>query len=155
MKQILKWFSLLFAVSVAIFVIFLLYTINGEEPIIKQKSFAPITQKKEQNKEALWLDHLVKRKKRDYFFPVTEVYIKMDLVKYIPPQKPMQLVVNDLDPYQIFCLKEELRDHKVGYFFKKTKEKTELFVYSKDRKRLNDLIKVLKKYQIDAKIVKR
>ena len=155
MKRILKWLSLLFAVGVAVFVIFLLYTINAEEPTAKPKPFAPLIQKQEQKPEALWLNHLVETKKKGYFFPVNEVYIKTDLVKYVPPQKPMKLVVNDLDPYQIFCLKEELRRHKVRYFFKKSKEETKLLVYSKNRQKLNDLVKVLKKYQIDAKIQKR
>ena len=155
MKQVLKWLSLLFAVSVAIFVIFLLYTINAEEPTAQPEPLAPLVQKQEPKKEALWLNHLVERKKKGYFFPVEEVYIQTDLVKFVPPQKPLKLVVNDLDPYQIFCLKEELRRHNVRYFFKKSKEEMKLLVYSKNRQKLNDLVKVLKKYQIEAKIQKR
>jgi len=155
MKRILKWLSLLFAVSVAVFVIFLLYTINAEEPAAQPKPFAPLAQKQEQKSEALWLNHFVERKKKGYFFPVEEVYIQTDLVKFIPPQKPLKLVVNDLDPYQTFCLKEELRRHNVRYFFKKSQEEMKLLVYSKNRQKLNDLVKVLKKYQIEAKIQKR
>ena len=155
MKQVLKWLSLLFAASVTVFVIFLLYTINSEEPIKKLKPFALPTKKEEKASEALWLNHLADTKKKGYYFPVDEVYIKTDLVTYIPPQKPFKLVVNDLDPYQTFCLKEELRRHNVRYFFKKSKEETKLLVYSKNEKKLNDLIKVLRKYQIEAKIQKR
>ena len=155
MKRILKWLSLLFAVGIAVFVIYLLYTINREEPIETLEPFSLPAQKKEQTNKAFWLNHLAGTKKKGYYFPVNEVYIRTDLVTYAPSQKPFELVVNDLDPYQIFCLREELKRHNVRYFFKKSKEETKLLVYSKSLKKLNDLIKVLKKYQIDAKIQKR
>ncbi len=155
MKRVLKWLSLLFAVGIAVFVIYLLYSINIEEPIEKPEPFALPQQKKEHKNKAFWLNHLAGTKKKGYYFPVDEVYIKTDLVKFTPPQKPYELVVNDLDPYQTFCLREELKRHNVRYFFKKSKEETKLLVYSKSLKKLNDLIKVLKKYQIEAKIQKR
>ena len=155
MKEILKWTSLLFAVGAAVFVIFLFYTINTEEPISKPKPFALPNQQSEQKETALWLNHLADAKKKGYYFPVNEVYIKTDLLNYVPPRKPFEMVVNDLDPYQTFCLREELRRHDVRYFFKKSKEEMKLLVYSKSLKKLNDLVKVLKKYQIDAKIQKR
>ena len=79
----------------------------------------------------------------------------MDLTKKIDPRKPYKLVVENLDPYQIFCLNQELQRHKLRYFFKKTKNETKLFVYSKEKKELYGLIKVLKNYQIDVKEVKR
>ena len=155
MKQILKWFSLLFAVGVTIFVIFLFYTINIEEPINKPEPFALPTKKQEHTNKALWLNHLADTRKKGYYFPVDEVYIKTDLATYIPPQKPFKLVVAQLDPYQIFCLREELKRHNVRYFFKQSKEEMKLLIYSKSAQKLNDLVKVLKKYQIDAKIQKR
>ena len=155
MKQILKWFSLLLAVGIAIFVIFLLYSVSSEVPIEKPKPLALLPQVKEQTNEALWLNHLAQTKKKGYFFPVNEIYIKTDLVKFVPPQKPYELVVNDIDPYQTFCLKEELMRHNVRYSFKKSKEGTQLLVYSDSMPKLNDLVKVLKKYQVDAKIQRR
>ena len=57
-----------------------------------------------------------------------------------------------LDPYQLFCLKEELARHKLKYFLKRDKDGVELLIYSKDVKRLNSLVKVLKNYQISAKV---
>ena len=155
MKEVLKWLSLLFAAGVAVFVILLLYTINAEEPAAKPEPLDPIVRKTEQKGQTLWLNHLVGTRKKGFFLPVDEVYIQTDLVKDVVPQKPFELVVKDLDPYQIFCLKQELRRHNVRYFFKKSKEETQLLVYSKKMNKLNDLVKVLKKYQIDAKIQKR
>ncbi len=155
MKKILKWLSLLFAAGVTVFVIFFLYAINSDEPIEKPEPFVYQTHIKEQKSEALWLNHLSKTRKKGYYFPVDEIYIKTDLVKVPQKKKPYRLVVDDLDPYQIFCLNQELKRHKIRYLFKKEKHANKLLVYSQDIGKLNSLVKVLKKYQIDAKILKR
>ncbi len=155
MKKILKWLSLLFAVSVAIFVIFLLYTVNVEEPVLKPKPLAPLVKKQEMKKEVLWLDHFVERKKKDYLFPIGEIYIKTDLLKSVPTRKSFKITLGNLDSYQTFCLREELGRMGVRYFLKKSKGETILRIYSESTQKLNDLIKVLKKYHIDAKIQKR
>jgi len=155
MKKILKWISLLFAVSVSIFVIFFLYNINSDEYIDNLK---PLEYEKNYSKEdsqALWLNHLSKAKKKQYFFPVDEIYIKTELEDKKKKTKEYKLLVNELDPYGIFCLNQELKRFKIKYFFKKNKKNNELIVFSNDLSRLNSLVKVLKKYQIDAKIIKR
>jgi hypothetical protein len=155
MKKILKWISLLFAVSVSVFVIFFLYDINSDEFV---DDFEPLELKQNnsnQDKEALWLNHLSKAKKKQYFFPVDEIYIKTDLVKDKQKTKGYKLLVDDLDPYEIFCLNQELKRFNIKYFFKKDKTSNKLIVFSNDLGRLNSLVKVLKKYQIDAKIIKR
>ncbi len=155
MRKILKWLSLLFAASVAVFVIFLFYTINTQEDVSTPEPFVYQSKLKEQKPQTFWLNHLAKREKKDYFLPVDEVYIKMDLVKKIDRRKPYRLVVENLDPYQIFCLNQELKRHNLRYFFKKTKKETKLLVYSKERKKLDGLVKVLKNYQIDVIKVKQ
>jgi hypothetical protein len=154
MKKILKWVSLLFAVSVSIFVIFLFYTISGDEPIEKPKPFTYEPYKDAQNDETLWLNHLSKTKYKGYYFPVDEVYIKTDLIERKDNKPIYKLEVNDLDPYQIFCLNQELKRHEIRFFFKKEKHNTKLFVLSSDKKKLNDLVKVLKNYQIEATITR-
>lgn len=143
------------AVSVAIFVIFLLYNINSDDDIGKLEPLTYKSQLKKQKAEALWLNHLISSKKKDYRFPIDEIYIKVDLVKKRYNLQPYKLIVDKLDPYQIFCLNQELKRNKVKYFFKKEKNETQLLVFSNDKKRLDSLVKVLKRYQIDAKILKR
>ena len=155
MKRLLQWISLLFLILVVIFIIALLYTIYAEEPIIKQKPLDPIIQTDKPKQDRLWLDRLLDKKQRRYYFPVEEAYIRVDLIKSKKGEKPYELIVDDLDPYQLFCLKEELRRHRVRYYFRKTKERIKLLVYSKEIGRLRKLTQVLKRYQIDAKIQKR
>ena len=156
MKKILKWFSLLFAVSVTVFVFFLLYSINSDEKIPKLEplAYSSLLEKQEPD-NALWLNHLSQTKKKGYFFPVDEVYIKTELVQKKKPKTVYKLLVKDLDPYQIFCLKEELKQHKLQYFFQKEKKRTKLLVYSHKRDKLENLTKVLRRYQIEAKIEQR
>jgi hypothetical protein len=57
-----------------------------------------------------------------------------------------------LDPYQLFCLKEELKQHRLKYYLKKDKSGAELLIFSKDREKLNSLVEVLKNYQISANV---
>ena len=57
-----------------------------------------------------------------------------------------------LDPYQLFCLKEELKQHKLRYYLKKDTKGVELLIYSQDVNKLNSLVKVLKNYQISASV---
>jgi hypothetical protein len=57
-----------------------------------------------------------------------------------------------LDPYQLFCLKEELKNHQLKYYLKQDKIGVDLFIYSSKIDKLNNLVKVLKNYKISAKI---
>ena len=56
-----------------------------------------------------------------YFYPVNEVYIKLDLDEKITNTITYKLSAPFLDPYEIFCLKEELKLHKLKYFLNKDK----------------------------------
>jgi hypothetical protein len=155
MKKILKWVSLLFAVGMAVFVVFFLYSINSDEYTQSPEPLEYKSEVKKQEAQTLWLNHLSNAKKKQYFFPVDEIYIKTDLDLKKSDLKDYKLVVDELDPYEIFCLSRELKRFKIKYFFKKVKNKNILIVFSKDLDRLNRLVKVLKNYQIDAKIIKR
>jgi len=57
-----------------------------------------------------------------------------------------------LDPYQLFCLKEELKQHKLRYYLTKDINRVELLIFSKNIEKLNSLVRVLKNYQISAQI---
>jgi len=155
MKKILKWISLLFVGGVSIFVIYFLYSINSDELIDNSKPLSLKTNRKDPKIDNLWLRHLTKEETKRYYFPVEEIYIKTDLVVDEKRVKPYRLLVNNLDPYQIFCLQQELKRYKLKFFFKKEENTTNLLVFSKSITKLRSLVDVLKKYQINAKILKR
>ena len=152
MQKILKWFAPTIAFGVAIFIVFFLISINpsqelGNYETLKDKSV--LVQKKSKQ---IWLNHFSKSQKLGYFYPVNEVFIEIDLEKKIPKAILYKLSASLLDPYQLFCLKEELKRYRLKYYLKRDKNGVELLIYSKDIKKLNSLVKVLKNYQILAKV---
>jgi hypothetical protein len=152
MQKILKWFAPLLALGVAIFIIFFLVSINSNDEFIDIEPLTledNVTQKKpEQN----WLNHLSKSERLGYFYPVNEVYIKVDLNEEIIKTITYRLSAKLLDPYQLFCLKEELKQHGLKYYLQKDKSGVELLIYSQDVDKLKDLVKVLNNYKILASV---
>ncbi len=155
MKKVLKWISLLFIGGVTTFIIYFLYTINSAKLIEEQKPLVFKSYMKDPEIDNLWLKHFRNHKPKRYYFPVEEIYIKTDLVTDEKHIKTYKLVVNKLDPYQVFCLQQELKRYKLKFFFKKENNTTNLLVFSQSITKLRSLVNVLKKYQIDAKILKR
>ena len=152
MQKILKWFAPLLAAGVAIFIIFFLISINPSDASI---SIEPLELREEvrvKKPKEIWLNHFSKNERRGYFYPVNEVFIQVDLDEKIISKTIYKLSAPVLDPYQLFCLKEELKQHKFRYYLKKDNRGVELLIYSQDKKRLNSLVQTLKNYQISAKI---
>jgi len=154
MQKIIKWLTPVLALGVAIFILFFLISINSDtidvqsEPLIHKNE---LVQKKS---EQVWLNQFSKTQQLGYFYPVNEVYVQVDLEKKTPTKITTiyKLSASLLDPYQLFCLKEELKQHGLRYYLKRDKTSIELLIYSKNLKRLKSLVKVLKNYQISAKI---
>ena len=153
MQKILKWFTPLLALGVAIFIILFLLSINSSkaptntEPLVYKSE---VVQKKQ---DEVWLNHFSKTERLGYFYPVNEVYIKVDLDEKITKTTIYKLTASLLDPYQLFCLREELNRHQLKYFFKKDKRGIDLLIYSKEIDKLNSLVQLLKNYQIAASIM--
>jgi len=152
MQKILKWFTPLIAVGVAIFIIFFLISINSNENttnLVPLKHKSTVVAKEEKK---VWLNNFSKTERLGYFYPVNEVLVEVDLTQEVKIKTIYKLVASLLDPYQLFCLKEELSQHKLKYYLKRDKKGVELLIYSKDKQKLNSLVRVLKNYQISAKI---
>ena len=152
MQKILKWLTPLVSLGVATFLIFFLLSINSSVESIDNKPLSledNVTQKKP---ESMWLNHFSKTERLGYSYPVNEVYIKIDLNEKITKTITYKLQAAVLDPYQIFCLKEELKRHKLKYYLNQDRRKMELFIYSQNINKLNALVKILKNYQISATV---
>jgi hypothetical protein len=153
MQKIMKWFAPLLAIGVAIFITFFLLSINSEEVLVESK---PLKLKSEEiipkPNEKIWLNHLSQTQKKGYFYPVNEIYVTVDLNEKITKTITYKLSAALKDPYQLFCLKEELKRHGLKYFLKKDKQGVELLIYSKNIGKLHSLVNVLKNYKILAEI---
>jgi hypothetical protein len=152
MQKILKWLTPLIAGGVAIFIVLFLISINSEDVYLESKPLTLNTDVKKQKIEKNWLDHFSQSERKGYFYPVNEVYIKVNLEEKITKTITYKLDAKLLDPYQLFCLKEELKNHQLKYYLKQDKMGIDLFIYSSKIDKLKKLVKVLKNYNIVAKI---
>ncbi len=152
MQKVLKWFSPIIAIGVAIFITLFLISINSSQEYADSEELYFFKKIVSDSKEKVWLNHFSQTEKLGYFYPVNEVYIKIDLNEKITNTITYELTASLLDPYQLFCLKEELKQHQLRYYLKKNKTKVELLIYSKNKNRLNSLVEKLKDYQIMAEI---
>jgi len=153
MQKIIKWFAPILAVGVAVFIIFFLVSINSQDEVIDTQPLALKIKAVSSKPEKLWLNHFSKSERLGYFYPVNEVYVKLDLDEKITKTITYKLSAKLLDPYQLFCLKEELQRHKLKYYLKKDTQGVDLLIYSQNVNKLNKLVEVLKNYKIKAKIV--
>ena len=152
MQKLLKWFAPLLAIGVAVFIIFFLISINSTEKIDNSEPLTHISEVVIKKPKKVWLDHFSKTERLGYSYPVEEVYIEVDLINKVANATIYKLSAPILDPYQLFCLKEELKQHKLKYYLKKDVSSVELFIYSKNIDKLSSLVRVLKNYQISATV---
>ena len=153
MQKIMKWFAPLLAIGVAIFIVFFLISINSQEVIVAGKPLKLQSEKiASKPKEKIWLNHLSQTQKNGYFYPVNEVYVAVNLNEKITKTITYRLSAVLKHPYQLFCLKEELKHYGLKYFLKKDKQGIELFIYSQNVDKLHSLVNVLKNYKILAQI---
>jgi hypothetical protein len=152
MHIFLKWLTPIIGIGVAIFVVTFLININSKQRIEELK---PLSRKSTPTKlkdEKVWLEHFSNTQRLGYFYPVNEVYIQTSLDKKILSKTVYRLSASLIDPYQLFCLKEELNQHKLKYYLKRDKDGVLLDIYSKNKAKLNSLVKVLKNYKIQANV---
>ena len=152
MHTILKWFTPIIGIGVAIFIIIFLININSHEKIRELKPLSRKSTTAKQKNEKVWLEHFSDTQRLGYFYPVNEVYIKTSLDKKIQSKTVYRLSASLIDPYQLFCLKEELNRHRLKYYLKRDKNGVLLDIYSQNKTKLNSLVDVLKNYKILAKV---
>jgi len=152
MYKIIKWFFPVVTIGVAIFIILFLISINSSQKQIGSHKLSLFDKSISKEPKKFWLNHFSKTEKLGYFYPVNEVYIQVDLNEKITNTITYRLSASILDPYQLFCLKEELKQHKLRYYLQKEKTNVELLIYSTNKNKLNSLVDVLKNYQIMADV---
>jgi hypothetical protein len=152
MNRILKWFFPIVTIGVAIFIVLFLISINNSSKKIDSEKLSLFNYSLAKEPKKNWINNFSKTQKLGYVYPVNEVYLEINLNEKIINTIRYELSASILDPYQLFCLKEELKNHQLKYYLKKEKRDVELLIYSKDRKKLDSLVKILKSYKIVAKI---
>ena len=152
MHTFLKWLTPIIGIGVAIFIVMFLININSSKKTKNLEPFQLQSIVPPEDKTKNWLNHFSQTERLGYFYPVNEVYIQTSLGEKITSNSIYKLSASLIDPYQLFCLKEELSQHKLKYFLKRDKTGVELDIYSKNKTKLNSLVRVLKNYQIVANV---
>lgn len=155
-KMLAKWLFPSIFVGVAFFLILFLVQVNqtdasiyADKADIPQAQILPTVPSKEK-----WIERFSEHENQGYFYPVTEIFVEVDLKE--PPSKTeiYLLKASDLDPYQLFCLKEVLKQYQLKYMFEQKKDEMRLVIYSKNLPQLKNIVKTLKNYAINASIIK-
>ncbi len=153
-KKILgAFFTILFLGVVGMLYSFFNYTDNR---IVQTKEYlSPIDQEtKVQNIGRSWIDRLVKSRNSNYLYPVNELYMHIDLQKYIAPKvKSYKLIIKDVDRYSLFCVMQTLQGFNMPFILTKEKAAPAINMESDNQKRLEEIEKKLKRYGINSKIV--
>ncbi len=155
MQRIAYWLTPIITVGVALFIVLLLYRINQGEavPTLQKKPVNGVFTSKDTDKDNGWLERFSKSERLGYFFPVNEIYINIDLNQKIVQETIYQLKAKIKDPYQLFCLKEEIKQFGFTHLLRKDSHGMILLIRSKNQNKLNKLVNTLKNYQIVATVM--
>jgi len=105
-------------------------------------------------KSRTWSEALAVSKETKFSFPVNELYMQIDLKKYIPPKvKSYKLVVDRADRYSLFCIVQTLSQMKLPYVVEKIDEVPTIYIGSKTEDALENVVNKLKDYDIESKII--
>lgn len=115
---------------------------------------SPSQKKSEETlKTRTWSEALAVSKETKFSFPVNELYMQIDLKKYIPPKvKSYRLVVDRADRYSLFCIVQTLSQMNLPYVVEKKDRVPNIYVGSKKEESLKKVVDKLKDYDIESKI---
>ena len=132
---------------------FLSYT--DDEIVQTREYLSPIDKKdKKENLSKSWIDALVKNRNSKFQYPVNELYMHIDLQKYIPSKiKSYKLIIQNMDRYSLFCVMQTLQNFKVPFVISKQKTVPNIYMGSTNKSKLNKIEKKLKLYGINSKII--
>ena len=150
-------FGIVSTVSVAI-LLFLLYRYavvqnggNAYQTSVK----TPLSSKKEPlSPSRTWLEELALKKNPTFSYAVSEMEIELPLKKSPKPETVYRLILEDLDDYKMFCVRQMLARHHIRFSVYRKKKKGVLMIQNVDRHAIEDVISLVKRYKIKAKIVK-
>jgi hypothetical protein len=151
-------------VTIAIFILLIislgvvLYSLLSDEDsdvIISDSYLTPsVKTKREDIKAKGWTENLANVSKVNFSYPVNELFMQIDLKTYIPPKiKSYRLVVDKADRYSIFCIVQTLSSMNLPFVLEKKDKVPVVYVGSKTKDKLLHVVKKLKDYDIESKIV--
>lgn len=138
----------------AIFIVMFMIQINPSAPILEPEGFDEdnVSLSPPSKEEASWLERFSLGEEKGYLYPINEVSLILDMPDSAPAASRYRLSVPLKSSYELFCLKQELKNSGLPYFFQKEGKTMTLLVESDDQNRLASLVTKLKTYQISATV---
>ncbi len=99
-----------------------------------------------------WLQDLAAKKKPSYSYAVSEMEIDLPLRKKPEPKTAYRLVLNNLDNYKMFCVRQLLEQNGIEYAFFRKRSNGVLVIRDLKKKDLHRIIGLVKKYDVDVEI---
>ena len=147
----------LFTLLVIILGVVLSSLLNEETgSVYSDAQYLSSSQKKSEEilKNKTWSEALAVVNETKFSFPVNELYMQIDLKKYISPKvKSYRLVIDRADRYSLFCIVQTLSQMNLPYVVEKRDEVPIIYVASKTKNLLGSVIEKLEDYDIESKIV--
>ncbi len=152
MIKAFKWIAPIVAIGVFIFIVLLLVKANSTPNLQSSVVFEKSQENLSLNEKKSWIKHFATRQTKGFYYPVNEIVIKSDLTQKSYTQMIYKLNADVSDPYEVFCIEQEIKSLGLEYAFAKNKKSIELLIFSKKYTKLNTLVSNLKKYSINAQI---
>ncbi len=155
-KKILSvFFIILFFGVIGILYSFFNYTDNEVKE--SKEYLSPISKVQESGKlDKSWIDNFQTSKKNKYSYPVNELFMHIDLQRYLYSKvKSYKLVIQNMDRYSLFCVMQTLQNFNLPFVVTKQKVAPIIYLESDSSKKLKEIREELKKYDIDSKIIEK
>jgi hypothetical protein len=155
---------LIYAVGTFISILVLLFLVAFLVDINKvsraMDPLQPVEQQEEVNdttKKVVWLNLLDKDKKDDFYYPVTEITIDLDLDQNVDNKfrnrvRNFKLVTQTLNEHHYFCLKQVLEQSRVKHKLERFDNEIAVILYSNSPKALETIVKELNIYDIKSNV---
>lgn len=152
MRRFAYWLFPLIAGAVAVFIVVFMVQINPSAPVLESSKSGSRRDASAGSGagEGNWLDRFSIGQDKGYSYPINEVSLKLDAGDKNPSDERYRLTVPLKDSYELFCLKQELKNSGFPYFLQKEGNAMTLLVESDDQNKLASLVTKLKTYQITA-----
>lgn len=154
MRRFAYWLFPLIAGAVAVFIVVLLIRINPSTPPIDAEAIQEDDNGSVDSTDTKgsWIDRFSMSEDSGTVYPINEVSLELDMGEEKSSLDRYRLSVPLQNSYELFCLKQELKNSGFSYFFQKEGDAMTLLVDSDDRNKLASLVTKLKTYQITATV---
>ncbi len=153
-KKILGVFFILLFVGI-VGILYSFFNYADDTIVQSQQYLSPmLKEKKSQNIDNSWISGLAKSSKSKYEYPVNELFMQINLHKYISPKvKSYKLIISNIDRYSVFCVIQTLSALNLPFVLSKDKNIPNIYINSSRDDVLKKVTKKLREYDINSKIV--